>query len=182
MNWQAAAAPRQCGGRPRFLTMIDNNNDDYGDEWERAFSEKCDQAKRERDRDSGAYQAEIARLAALPKVAYEVERKAAAKRLGMRASVLDAMVKAERPEDQKDDFALPHWNVQPWPSAVSGAELLNDLAAIFRKHIYIPPTIADAAALWGAHAWTIDAGDISPFFVLVSPTKRAAARPACSFF
>jgi putative DNA primase/helicase len=165
--------PRQCGGKVSCAMADDNNNDDaYGDEWERAFYENCDQAKREHDRDSGAYQAEIARLAALPKVDYEVERKAAAKRLGMRASVLDAMVEAERPKDQRDDFTLPHWNVQPWPSAVSGAELLNDLAAIFCKYIYIPPAIADAAALWGVHAWTIDAGDISPFFVLVSPTKR----------
>jgi hypothetical protein len=32
--------------------------------------------------------------------------------------------------------------------------------------------VADAAALWVVHAWTIDASDISPFFVLVSPTKR----------
>src|SRR5262249_62150977 len=29
-----------------------------------------------------------------------------------------------------------------------------------------------AIALWTLHAWTIDAGDISPFVVLVSPTKR----------
>jgi putative DNA primase/helicase len=27
-------------------------------------------------------------------------------------------------------------------------------------------------ALWTLHAWTMDAGDISPFLVLVSPTKR----------
>jgi len=35
------------------------------------------------------------------------------------------------------------------------------------------PEGADVAlALWVLHAWTFDAGDISPFLVLVSPTKR----------
>ena len=31
---------------------------------------------------------------------------------------------------------------------------------------------AEASALWVLHSWTMDAGDISPFLVLISPTKR----------
>jgi hypothetical protein len=62
--------------------------------------------------------------------------------------------------------------VEPWPDAVVGADVLDGLKAIFQKYIYAPPGVADAAALWVVHAWTIDASDISPFFVLVSPTKR----------
>jgi putative DNA primase/helicase len=87
-------------------------------------------------------------------------------------AALDRMVKAQRPNDDEDDFSLPHWNVLPSTDKVSGAELLNDLRVVFRKYIYAPSSVADAAALWVLHAWTIDAGDISPFFVLVSPTKR----------
>jgi hypothetical protein len=147
---------------------------DYDDEWEAGFDETCDKAKREHD--LPYMQAAIARLAKLSPLEYEIDRIPWAERLNMRASVLDDLVAKERPQDvdgdQQDDFALPHWNVQPWPSAVSGADLLNELTAIFRKYIFIPLAIADAAALWGVHAWTIDAGDISPFFVLVSPTKR----------
>jgi hypothetical protein len=30
----------------------------------------------------------------------------------------------------------------------------------------------NALPLWVLHAWTMDAGDISPLMVLVSPTKR----------
>jgi hypothetical protein len=147
----------------------------YDAEWERSFYEKCDAAKHDHDRDSGVYEAEIARLALLePDLDYQFERNPAAKRLGIPVTSLDRMVKARRPKKGSDeDFTLPHWIVEAWPTEVSGADLLGDLQAIFRKYIFYGlPAIADAAALWVLHAWTIDAGDISPFFVLVSPTKR----------
>ena len=122
----------------------------------------------------GFYETELARLALLPELEYELERKAAAKRLNnIKLSVLDRLVKARRPKQSGDeDFILPHWDVAPWSTSVSGADLLNDLRAVFHKYIYAPVVIYDAAALWVLHAWTTDAGDISPFFVLVSPTKR----------
>jgi putative DNA primase/helicase len=145
-------------------------DDDFDAEWERGFNETCDKAKRQHD--LPIMLAAIARLAKLSPLEYEIERSEWADRLRMRTSVLDAMVEADRPKDKEDDFTLPHWNLQPWPDEVSGAELLNNLTAVFRRYIYAAPAIADAAALWSLHAWTIDAGDISPFFVLVSPTKR----------
>src|SRR5215470_11360646 len=40
------------------------------------------------------------------------------------------------------------------------------------RPIILPKCAAEALALWTLHAWTMDAGDISPFMVLVSPTKR----------
>src|SRR5262249_20983222 len=43
---------------------------------------------------------------------------------------------------------------------------------IFRRYIALPKGADIALALWVLHAWTYDAGDISPFMVLVSPTKR----------
>src|SRR5262249_25407065 len=43
---------------------------------------------------------------------------------------------------------------------------------IFRRYIALPKGADIALALWVLHAWTHDAGDISPFMVLVSPTKR----------
>jgi len=51
-------------------------------------------------------------------------------------------------------------------------ELLVDIRKEFEKYILLPPGAADALSLWVLHAWTIDAGDISPFLVLASPTKR----------
>ena len=43
---------------------------------------------------------------------------------------------------------------------------------MFRRYIVLPKGAGEALALWTLHAWTADAGDISPFLVLVSPTKR----------
>jgi putative DNA primase/helicase len=76
------------------------------------------------------------------------------------------------PKPKKKADALPHWHVDPWDTAVSGAELLDDLEKMFRRYIILPKCAAEALALWTLHAWTMDAGDISPFLVLVSPTKR----------
>jgi putative DNA primase/helicase len=118
-------------------------------------------------------EAEVGRLARLSSIDYELEHKPAAKRLGIPVSSLNRLVKARRPKnDDNGDFALPHWKVEAWPNEISGADLLNELRAIFHKYIYAPAVVPDAAALWVVHAWTINAGDISPFFVLVSPTKR----------
>ena len=67
---------------------------------------------------------------------------------------------------------MPHWKVEPWNTAVSGATLLDDIEKIFHRYIVLPEGAGAALSLWTLHAWTMDAGDISPFLVLVSPTKR----------
>jgi putative DNA primase/helicase len=76
-------------------------------------------------------------------------------------------VKAEAAESK-----LPHWNVEPWQAEVSGAQLLDDIEQVFNRYIVLPEGAGIALALWTLHAWTADAGDISPFLVLISPTKR----------
>ena len=50
--------------------------------------------------------------------------------------------------------------------------LLDDIEKMFRRYIIMPKGAGEALALWTLHAWTADAGEISPFLVLVSPTKR----------
>ena len=67
---------------------------------------------------------------------------------------------------------MPHWNVEPWDHEVLGGKLLEDIEKVFRRYIVLPEGAGVALALWTLHAWTMDAGDISPFIVLVSPTKR----------
>ena len=49
---------------------------------------------------------------------------------------------------------------------------------LFRRYIVLPKGGAEALALWALHAWTMEAGDISPFMVLVSPTKRCGKTSA----
>ena len=117
-------------------------------------------------------QALIRQLATLSRLIYEQRRLGAAQELGIRAPVLDKLVRDARVEAEESEFALPHWNVEPWDHEVLGGKLLEDIEKVFRRYIVLPEGAGVALALWTLHAWTMDAGDISPFIVLVSPTKR----------
>ena len=116
----------------------------------------------------------IEALARKDQAEYDSVRADVAETLGIRVGTLDGKVDALRKkmkaEDDKDD--PPHWKVEPWPEPVNGAELLDSIRRVFRRYIVLPKDADIALALWVLHAWTMDAGDISPFMVLVSPTKR----------
>jgi Protein of unknown function (DUF3631) len=114
----------------------------------------------------------IYELSKLTEVAYQRRRKDAARKLSMRVDVLDKIIRQARTQAQQDAAGLPHWSVEPWDSAVAGDKLLDAIETMFRRYIVLPKGAAEALALWTLHAWTADAGDISPFLVLISPTKR----------
>jgi hypothetical protein len=62
---------------------------------------------------------EIAKLAKLPIGVCESTRVSAAKRLHMRASVLDVLVSAKREAEEESPLPPnPHWTVTPWPEPV----------------------------------------------------------------
>jgi putative DNA primase/helicase len=113
-------------------------------------------------------------LARQDRTEYDRMRVGLAKTLGMRVGTLDDKVEAARKkvEAEDDQNALPRWKVEPWSEPVDGAALLGSIKQIFRRYIVLPKDADTALALWVLHAWTMDAGDISPFMVLVSPTKR----------
>jgi len=119
--------------------------------------------------------AEIARLAALPVLAYEQARKAVAERLGMRVSVLDNLVAAQRTpaaaaSGQGQALDLP--SPDPWPEPVDGARLLTDLTAAISRYVVMEHGAADAVAMWVMHAHALDAAQISPRLAVTSPEKR----------
>lgn len=114
----------------------------------------------------------IRELAELSALDYDRRRKEAAEELNVRVGALDKIVKRGKIVTSDEKSALPHWIVIPFDGDVSGSNLLDDLKALFQKYIFLPVAVADASALWTLHAWTMDAGDVSPFLVLVSPTKR----------
>src|SRR5690349_11002136 len=68
---------------------------------------------------------DIARLAALPKLEYERTREDAAKKLGVRKSILDKLVAAARPSDRAPGQGRPLELPAPesWPEPVDGADL-----------------------------------------------------------
>ena len=101
----------------------------------------------------------IAELAALSPMEYEQRRKAAAKELDWRTSVLDAEVgkvrsESEPGEDCAQGTRLTFPKQEPWPDPVDGAELLNELATLFERHVVLPDHAADALALWVLHSHT----------------------------
>jgi putative DNA primase/helicase len=115
----------------------------------------------------------VAALARKDHTEYDRVRGELAETLGMRVGTLDDKVEAIRKKLEKEDDAdLPHWKVEPWPEPVDGAALLAGMKQVFRRYIVLPKDADIALPLWVLHAWTMDAGDISPFMVLVSPTKR----------
>jgi putative DNA primase/helicase len=114
----------------------------------------------------------IGELASLDTLEYELRRDTAAAGLGIRVSALDKLVKGRRAVTEAENAALPHWNVEPSAEPVDGAALLNNLRHVFRRYVVLPKGADIALPLWVLHAWTMDAGDVSPLMLLVSPTKR----------
>ncbi len=117
---------------------------------------------------------EISRLAKLDNLEYERERKDVAKRLKFRAPILDRLVAAER--DQFDDGSIQGRSLslpepEPWPEPVDGAELLDAISMIIRRHVVMPDHAADAAALWVLHTYLLGNFGISPRLAITSPEK-----------
>jgi len=81
---------------------------------------------------------EIKRLAALSAVQYEQQRKDAAEKLGVRASILDKLVHAERPDDEDGQGrAIEIVDEEPWPHPVDGAELADELAVTVHTYVVL---------------------------------------------
>jgi len=148
-------------------------------DWIAAFAKKSQEAlaKKAAERQVAPAPDEKALIAALARkdhTEYDQVRAEVAETLGMRVGTLDDKVEAIRKKLEKEDDsdALPHWQVEPWTEPVAGAELLESIREVFHRYIVMPKDADIGIALWALHAWTMDAGEISPFLVLVSPTKR----------
>lgn len=120
---------------------------------------------------------EIARLAALSPLAYDRERTAAAKQLGCRGDTLDRLVRAFRGDQDKTSASggatLEFPEIEPWPEAVDGAVLLNDLAASVKRFMSLPDHAAAAIALWVMNSYiVVNHGHIAPIIAVTSPEKR----------
>jgi hypothetical protein len=95
--------------------------------------------------------AKIARLATLNPLQYDRQRAGAAEELGVTVSALDKAVKEARSasadtKGQGRAFELP--TIEPWPSAVDGADLLSDITDAIKRHVVLPANSAETVALW----------------------------------
>ncbi|MCH9000583.1 MAG: DUF3631 domain-containing protein, partial [Proteobacteria bacterium] len=112
----------------------------------------------------------IQRLAVLPIHEYERCRKEEAKRLNMRASVLDKEVKSARPQDDAgNDLGL--FDPVPWPEKVDGDDLLDRIVGGLCRHVVMPAHAAEAVALWCVHAHAFEAWQHTPRLAIGAPEK-----------
>ncbi len=118
--------------------------------------------------------AEIARLAALPLVAYEKTRADIAKRYGLRAAVLDKVVAAARPQDAPNGQGRSLELVMPeaWHEPVDGVALIAEIEAAILKYVIVPENRAFTVALWCLHSFCFDRFTCSPHLAITSPVKR----------
>jgi hypothetical protein len=113
-------------------------------------------------------------LARKDTVEYDQVRGAVSETLGIRIGTLDELVTARRETiaAASDDHNPAHWAVVPSADPVDGAALLDNIRAVFRRYIMLPPWADIALPLWVMHAWTHDRCEISPILCLTSPTMR----------
>lgn len=114
-------------------------------------------------------------LARLSPIAYDQHRDEAAKRLGVRTQTLDNEVKnRQQDQGQEDaqgkpvDFEDPEASFFP----VHGPDLIEELCTVFTPYLILPQGGAETLALWTLHAYTYDAGSITPRLGITSPQKR----------
>jgi putative DNA primase/helicase len=120
--------------------------------------------------------ADISRLAKLPFIAYEGERRTVARRYCIRLSSLDRIIENARwaagGGDGRQGTAIQFPEPPCWPGPVEGAALLANLSSGIRRYVVMDERAADAAALWVLHTYLLEATNITPRLVVVSPEKR----------
>jgi putative DNA primase/helicase len=112
----------------------------------------------------------IKRLAELPSLDYERCRKQEAKRLDMRAPVLDREVKAARPK-AADGNDLGLFDPEPWSEEVDGDDLLDRIVDALRTYVVMPPHVAEATALWALHCHCFENWQHTPRLGITAPEK-----------
>ncbi len=115
----------------------------------------------------------IHRLAALPALEYDRLREAEAVKLGVRVATLDKEVGAFRKiRTEEIGIAAMLPDIEPWPDAVGGAALLDEIYKTIRKFIICQDETAQAATLWIAFTWFIDKVQVAPLAIITAPEKR----------
>ncbi|HLX95938.1 MAG TPA: DUF3631 domain-containing protein [Verrucomicrobiae bacterium] len=116
------------------------------------------------------------RLAKLTPAEYDRVRDNEARQAGIRVATLDSEVAKLRAKDQPADTVqgskVLFPELEPWPQAVKGAELLNEIAATAKRFAVARISAIVAASLFVLHTYAFDLGEISPILFITGPTKR----------
>ena len=115
----------------------------------------------------------LERLAKLPPLEYEKQRKEAAEELGIdRIQILDKEVSKARKEYSPDSSAgkiVSLYEPKPWHEPVNAAEVLQMAADAINRHMVIRSADADAAALWAMHSHVFNVFSHSARFLITAP-------------
>ncbi|GGP28315.1 DUF3631 domain-containing protein [Silvimonas amylolytica] len=116
-------------------------------------------------------------LSRLEPLAYERIRLLAAKHLGVRVARLDSLVKTLRKQLNKNEAEggagseLEFEDVEPWPTAVSGAVLLDAVYALLSRYVIADPVTLRTATLWVVLTWFTDYATVLPLALITAPEK-----------
>jgi hypothetical protein len=133
---------------------------------------------------------ELSRLQSLTPLEYEVERQAVAKKLGIRVTTLDDLLKQRKTGEATDQGKMViATDVEPWPEPVEGHLLLDAISTALRDHLVITAEQADSMALWSVYTHAFEVFRIAPRMGFQAPAmgcgkteamrrlKRLVARP-----
>lgn len=108
---------------------------------------------------------------ALSRAAIRVKAIGELKRIGVQApaSVVDAALQPHAPKGQASTCGK---DPEPWPEAVNGARLLDDLCSLLNRYMVLPEYAPTVIALWTVHTYAIAAADYTPYLLINSPVRE----------
>jgi putative DNA primase/helicase len=117
----------------------------------------------------------VTQLAELAPLDYERVREKEAKEQGIRKSELDkAVIRARAVEmnDKARTHPLGLEELEPWHEPVDGVLLLDELTAVLKRYLVLPPHGEIAIALWIAHAHCFEVFEHTPRLNVTAPEKN----------
>lgn len=113
-------------------------------------------------------------LTSLDGVSFDRNRSRLAKGLRIRRGTLDTLFQQSRPETSEtgSGSSLTFPDIEPLDERVNGAELLNEIEGVFRRHIVLQVHGVTIATLWSVFSWTFNHFDTCPILFVTSPQKR----------
>ncbi|MCH8149934.1 MAG: hypothetical protein IH987_18470 [Planctomycetes bacterium] len=114
----------------------------------------------------------IVELAQLDPITYGLQRKDAAKKLGVTVTVIDQAVTQAKRDTQASDSRLLFAEIDSCSDHVDGSQLLADVITEIQRYIVLPAHAATAVTLWIIHTYAIEAAYIAPILSIESPQKR----------
>lgn len=91
---------------------------------------------------------------------------------GAETEATPPQIKAAKPKPILQGSAVLLPEIELWPEAVNGADVLSKIAETFARYVVLPDGAADALALWAAHAHSFKSFLCSPRLNIRSPEKR----------